>query len=158
MPLPLFRVVEILEVRRSSIWSKLVNAPIGKQPVVVDVRTARDMELEALELVDEYLEENNVRDFPYKLYVLTNLSQHPRLEVFKSWDDLPSFFKKKNRPLNMKENTLMAKVTLKQNSMENINFSEVQETLASYANKHKMLAKKQSYLDFLKDISEGLGG
>ena len=58
----------------------------------------------------------------------------------------------------MKENTLMAKVTLKQNSMENINFSEVQETLASYANKHKMLAKKQSYLDFLKDISEGLGG
>ncbi|MBC74483.1 MAG: hypothetical protein CME64_00550 [Halobacteriovoraceae bacterium] len=157
MPLPLFRVVEILEVKRSSIWAKLANAPIGKQPVAVDVRPAKELEYEALELVDEYLTKNKVRDFPYKLSVLTNLGEHPRLEVFKHWDDLPAFFKRKNRPLNMKENTLMAKVTLKQKNMENINIEEVEETISSYANKHKLLAKKQSYLNYLKQLSEELG-
>ncbi|MCO4753136.1 MAG: hypothetical protein KC478_01575 [Bacteriovoracaceae bacterium] len=158
MPLPLYKTLEIHEPKKAAIWAKLANAGIGKQPVVVDIRPARELEHEALVFVDLFMDQTSVRDFPYPLYIITNISQHPSLDLFPSPNDLPIFYRRKNRPLNMKENTLMAKVSLKQNSLDNVNIEEVRSTLGAYAKKHKMLHKKQTYLNFLNNVLHELEG
>lgn len=159
MGLPLYKVLEIYDPKKPALWAKLANAPIGQQPVVVDISRLNEKELSALEYIEEFIRLKKARPFPYPLYIISKIKNHRGvLELVPSVEKLPQYYKKKNRPLNMKENTLMAKVSLKQGKLENINIDEFTPVADAYAAKHKIIFKKQSYLDYLDSIHEGLRG
>lgn len=158
MGLPLYKVLEIYDASAPSLWAKLSNAGVGDAPVVADISKLGDKEEQGLELIEEFLRLNKARAFPYPLYVVSGLDRDSeRVEIFSSLQKLPSHYKKKNRPLNMKENTLLAKTDLKQKKLKSVNTEETAPILADYGRKHRMIAKKQSYLNFLADIEAGLG-
>lgn len=159
MPLPLYKIIEIYDHGQTGLWSKMAKAPIGSQPVVLDIAKLGPKEGEALQNIEDFLSKRKARDFPYPLYVISNATDYQgNLDIFSSLDELPNFYKKKNRPLNMKENTLLAKVGLKQKNLENINMEEIKPIVAEYGKDHKVLFKKQSYLDFISEIHSSLRG
>ena len=159
MGLPLYKILEIYDPKRAAVWAKLANAPVGAQPVAIDLSNLGDRELEALEYIEEFVRLQKTRAFPYPLYVVSNIKNHRGvLELVPSLEHLPQYYKKKNRPLNMKENSMMAKVSLKQGKLENINLDEFKPLAKTYAAKHKVIFKKQSYLNYLESLFEGLRG
>lgn len=159
MGLALFKTLEIYDHKRPAIWAKLSNAGVGQQPLAIDLRKLGDNELGALESIEEFLLQGKGRDFPYPLYVIVS---DPRIESFVHLVDaperLPRFFKQKNRPLNIKENNMLAKVNLKQKSLESINIEDFRPVAKAYAEKHKIIHKKQLYLDYLNEVLSELRG
>ena len=159
MSLPLYKILEIHDPAKPSLWAKLFNAQIGERPVVVDLTPLGDKESAALELVEEFMLERKAMPFPYPFYVVSSKkSLRGSLQVFPSQERLPAYYKRKNRPLNMKENSLLAKVSLKQKNLENVNMEEARPLLESYGLKHKILGKKQSYFNYLEELLKGLEG
>lgn len=159
MALPLFKVIEIYDAQRPALFNKLANAPIGSQPIALDISQLGELEQRALEYIEEFIRLKQASAFPYPLFIISRSKQHAGiLEVVESLEQLPQYYRKKNRPLNMKENSLMAKVELKQGKLSNINLDEFKPVAKTYARKHKTLYKKQTYLEYLESILGELRG
>lgn len=159
MAAPLFKFLEIFTPKKEEIWPKLESSNPGLQPIVVNIKKMGANEELALKIIENYFVTKKARDFPYPLYIVSTLKNHnSRLQVFSSFQKLPQFFLRKNRPLNLKENQLMAKVALKQKSLQSINMQEVEPILKGYGKNHKILRKKQEYLEFLDAVEKNLRG
>lgn len=159
MGLALFKTIEIYDHKRPAIWAKLSNAGIGQQPLAIDLRKLGPEEGPALESIEEYLLQGKGRDFPYPLYIIvSDIETESFISLVDSPERLPRFFKQKSRPLNIKENNMLAKVSLKQKKLESINIEEFKPVVQTYAANHKMIYKKQVYLDYLNEVLTELRG
>lgn len=159
MALPLYKILEIYDAKKAAVWAKMANAPIGALPVIFDITKLAAKERQALEFIEEFVRLKKAATFPYPLYVISTIKNHQGvIELFESINHVPQFFRKKNRPLNMKENSLLSKVNLKQSKLANVNPEDFDNVSKNYSSGHKVIFKKQSYLDYMATILKELRG
>ena len=88
---------------------------------------------------------------PYPIYLLTLLDDyHGDLIPIKDMNELPKFFQKKEKMLNVKEQNALAKVKIYQTKLFHTNILEQMKKIKLFSKKHKelfLLSKEGSYLE-----------
>ena len=114
-------------------------------------------EVQALSFIEEYLQENDISNYPYPIYIISTIKLYNGpFKLFEKVEELPQFFKQKIKQLNTKENKILQKIYLKQQNLKNMNGVDFTYILKQYADSHKIIYNNMKEADFLDRISSKL--
>ncbi len=156
MAIPIYKLINIDNSIESSIHNQLKQHQFSQVPTVIDVSELSD-QFEAITHIETFLLENEVSNFPYPTYIVTEIKNyHGKYSFFESTDKTPSFFWKKLKQLNSRENKILQKNYLKQKNLENTQGHEFHEDLMDYAKGHKVIFNLSKEKIFLSKIQKNL--
>ena len=114
MAIPSFKQVNINFPTKEKIFEQLSLHQFGQLPYIFTISHLED-EVQALSFIEEYLQENDISNYPYPIYIISTLKLYKGpFTLFEKIEELPRFFKQKIKQLNTKENKILQKIYLKQ--------------------------------------------
>ncbi|MBL7666155.1 MAG: hypothetical protein JNM93_13550 [Bacteriovoracaceae bacterium] len=154
MILPAYKELLVKRSDREVIKNLLAASSIGRSPLVIKVDHLKSTQASALSILEEIFKNNNLSaHFPYPIYVLSSLNEYNGIfNLIRHMDELPKFYKKKEKTLNVKEQEALMKVKLFQNKVLNLDINEQMGKIKTFANEHKklfLLSKEGSYYEML---------
>lgn len=157
MSIPSFKKITINSAATDILVAQLDQINFRSGPHILSLHAVLESQEACLKIISDYFEKYPQKLLPYPPYVLTTLTQYEGpLVLIKSEDQMPKFFKVKDRPLNHKETNLLKQIKLLQKKFSHINFFESQKVLDSYSSQHKDIGKVQSEIDFYQKLSQKL--
>lgn len=152
MPIPSYKQVHIKSDKRELIFEQLILHLFGQVPYIFSISHLGD-QIEALKSIEDFIEENELSNYPYPNYIISSIKNYSgSLNIFKSLEECPSFFKQKIKQLNIKENKILQKIYLKQNKIKNMRDIEYRPYLEEYGHAHKKMSDLYNEEFFLKNI------
>jgi hypothetical protein len=153
MQLPIYKELFIKKADKDLIKKIFAASSIGRAPIVIKIEHLKDQHT-ALSIIEDIFRENLVSTkFPYPIYVLSTVENYiGDLNIIANMDNMPKFFQKRDKMLNVKEQNAINKVKIYQNKLFNTNVPEQMKKVQDYAAKHKelyMLSREGSYLEDL---------
>jgi hypothetical protein len=151
---PILKIIELLTDKKASLFAYLSEQNFNERPIFISLKKFPEKQFELIEMLDEYFTQRN---FLYEVYVQTDLVNYPSsLNLVKSIEEVPRFFKHKAKQLNLKENAVFNKIKLKQEQLKNINQNDVLPILKDYAFRHKEIKSKNDFLNYTKNIIQSI--
>lgn len=149
MATPILKNIELLTGDSSSIQKQLKEYSFNENPYIIDILSLENQESIIHEL-EKHFESQNII---YPIYIITSkVDTISSLSLVAHSNQVPTFYKKKSKSLNMKENIIYNKIKLKQKQLSNIDRDSVKNDINSYAFQHKNIFLKESYNEYLKSI------
>ena len=156
MAIPIYKLINIDNSIETSIQRQLEGHQFSQVPTILDVTELSD-QFEAITHIENFLLEKEVSSFPYPTYIVTKIKNyHGEYSFFESIDKTPSFYWKKLKQLNARENKILQKNYLKQKNLENTQGHNFQEELVKYAKGHKVIFNLIKEIYFLESIQKNL--
>lgn len=154
MAFPSFKKITLNSSEPDLLIAQLDQLDFRSRPHILSLHKLPSQQEACIQVIGKYFQDHPQKLFPYPPYVLTTVKSSPFKEVslINSEDQLPKFFKVKERPLNHKETNLMNRIELQQKNFRNINMFEALDTISKYADNHRELAKIQSEIDYLDHL------
>ncbi|MAZ46971.1 MAG: hypothetical protein CME65_00320 [Halobacteriovoraceae bacterium] len=157
MIFPSFKKIVINSSESELLEAQLDTIDFRSRPHILSLHAVIEEQEQCLSQIDEYFKKYPEKKLPYPTFVLTTIeSQEYDIQTIRSEEQLPKFFKVKERPLNHKETNLMGRIQLLQKNFHHINIREVNNHFENYAKNHRDIKKLQSEIDFLSQLSEKL--
>lgn len=157
MPIPSYKQIHIKSSERNIIFEQLDSHCFGQVPylICIDHMSEQESILKSLEF---YFDQKETNVYPYPVYIISNIENYKgELLIINSLDNSPQFFKQKIKQLNVKENKILQKIKLKQNSLQNIKRQDYNPFINNYAKIHKelkLLHQEQLFYDKLLEKME----
>ncbi len=159
MQLPIYKELVIKKADRTVIKKAIASSSIGRAPIVMKIAHLEHEQSSAISIIEEILSENMISPlFPYRVFVLSTIENYRgELCVIRDTKELPKFFLKKEKLLNVKEQNSLNKVRIIQTKLYNSNIPEQLEKVADFAQNHKRLYKLSLEGQFLENLIIKLG-
>lgn len=155
MSLPFYHI----HIPRSSSYEDLdqiLNENMNlKYPVVISLKNLEiNVQREFIGLIENYFSSKNLDfNFPYPVYILTDHeSSISNLPLLADLDELPSFYKKKEGKMNVKESHLLSKNKLLQQEIHNADSKQSYEALNDFGRMHRIIFELETERLMLKDL------
>lgn len=133
MNIPSLKKVNIAKGSKIDLFDQLALVNFSSAPVAINISHLEDQE-RYLEFIEEYINENEIRLIPYPICVLVKDDLYSeKLLIIKKLKGAPNFYNQKIKPLNLKENALLKRISLLQNKIKNNNIAESQNVFKNYA-------------------------
>lgn len=156
MPIPSYKQIHIKSEERSKIFDQLNFHQFGQVPYIFSISHLGN-ELVALKNIEDFLEENQLSNYPYPIYIVSSIQNYRgSLELFSTIEECPKFYKQKIKQLNVKENKILQKIYLKQKNLQNIRAVEFTPYLNEYGRAHKKLFNLHKEEVFLSKLANKL--
>lgn len=160
MQLPNYKELFIKKADKELIKKLFAASSIGRAPVVIKIDHLKTTQHNAISIIEEILKQNMISSkFPYPIFLLSTVDNYQGdLNIIHDLNELPKFFDKKEKMLNVKEQNLLAKVRIYQTKLFNTNIPQQMEKIKDFANHHKqlfLLSKEGQYLENLLEELEG---
>ncbi len=155
MKLPIFEIITILDFSTEAIVKQISLHKLGQTPLAFDLRNISPANhLEAAQNIADQLHDFGVRAyFPYPLFVISrHLNDFNEIPVVKNKTQLPSHFVKRSKRLKNKEASLMNKVQLLSEKIENYNATKKLEELKKIMKSNKKLYDLSKELNFYQTL------
>ena len=137
MSIPSYKQININNSTQESIISQLEPHNFNNIPYVLNISHLSD-QFEAISIIEEFFEKHNISNYPYPIYIISNLKNyHGPFSIFESLSECPKFFKQKIKQLNARENKIMQKIYLKQKNLLNMQGHNYENHLKDYSLTHK---------------------
>ena len=95
MAIPSFKQVNINFPTKEKIFEQLSLHQFGQLPYIFTISHLED-EVQALSFIEEYLQENDISNYPYPIYIISTLKLYKGpFTLFEKIEELPRFFKQK---------------------------------------------------------------
>lgn len=157
MSLPCYKIIHLNSIEPRMIVSQLSKLNFYESPIVLNIEHLEDKQSEAIEYIDDYFVESGIDLFPYSVYVIGDCPFYTgKIFVAKDKASLPQFFNQKTKILNVKENSINAKVNLKKQKFLGIKSSVYKPVIKEYGRTHKRIYQLQREMDFLNTITTDL--
>lgn len=139
MPIPSYKQIHIKNEVREVIFEQLKLHHFGQVPFVLSITHLKN-QIEALINIEDFIEEKEISNYPYPIYIISDINNYTGpLNLFKTFEECPRFFKQKIKQLNLKENKILQKIYLKQKNIQNMRTVDYQPHLEEYGNSHKKI-------------------
>lgn len=157
MVIPCFKKIVINSAETEILMAQLEAIMFRQRPHILSLHAVIDQQEQCLSVIDEYFKLNPEKKLPYPTFILTTIDENKYdLNLIKSEDQLPKFFKMKERPLNHKETNLMKRIQLVQKNFRQINIQQADQQLKIFAKNQRDIKKIQSEIDFLTKLTSEL--
>lgn len=126
-----------------------------RHPVVLSLKSLEfDVQREFIGLIENFFSLHNMNyNFPYPIYILTDHeSSISNLSLIKELAELPSFYKKKEGKMNVKETHLLSKNKLLQQEISNTDTQMTSEALEEFGKMHATIYELEEIRTTLKDL------
>jgi hypothetical protein len=156
MAIPSYKQISINNSTEDSIISDLEPHSFDQLPYVINISHLSD-QFEAVAIIEDFLIERKVTNYPYPVYIISNLKNyHGPFSIFESLNDCPRFYKQKIKQLNVRENKIMQKIYLKQKNLLNMQGHNYEEDLKDYSISHREISNLHQESIFLDKLQEKL--
>jgi hypothetical protein len=110
MQLPIYKELFIKKADKDLIKKIFAASSIGRAPIVIKIEHLKDQHT-ALSIIEDIFRENLVSTkFPYPIYVLSTVENYiGDLNIIANMDNMPKFFQKRDKMLNVKEQNAINK-------------------------------------------------
>lgn len=156
MRLPSYRFIQLNQESFTQTFAEFRKYEFFESPIVFDLLNEED-EVQEIILIElsRFLQSLNITNVPYRAYTLTNSNLNlPLIISVKNKILLPGFHKRKKKSLNVRESSLLNKITLKQKKLSQMSINDYQAAIEIYSDSHKQIYKKQKLLNFMIQIGE----
>lgn len=152
--IPTFKTITMNSHEKRMIYAQLEQYEFGFSPYIFIIHHFVKKQSEALNNIEDYLTENQVKTYPYPIYVVGKVPDYigPLLLVSDT-KFIPTFFKQKERQLNSKEEQIFNKLSLKQQNLNNIQELDYKPILDEYARTHKIISLLNSEKNYLQQLT-----
>lgn len=157
MGLPLHKTIKINGVDEEFVLSQLDNIDFSERPITLDLLHLGTDQLTVIEVIDQFFYSSGHNFLSYPVYVLSTCPDYDgQLRVISDEQHLPKFFFRKVRSLNVKENNLVKKAKLIQESFANIQVDEAYPLLEEYSRTHEIIEKLAIEEHFYQKLTQKL--
>ena len=159
MSLPIYQKIIIDENNADTIFTTILQAPIGSVPCYLSLETiADDQKNEVIDLIYQSFLTLELNDsFPYPTYIVSHIkNDQVPIRQFSSINGLPRFFMNKIKRLNQKENQILNMNKLKAKRLNNLINPEKLTVLNSQSLICDELKMAVDQSDFLIEILNNL--
>lgn len=148
MSIPVYKE-HILQAITGEGLVEIFNKNLGESPIVIHITHMRDKQIEAIRFIEKYVIEKQIPyKFPYPIYIISAVEKPDSLfKIFKTRNDLPEYYGKKDKKPNIRESQIINKNKLYQNKIR----SHFDNSVIDYLNEE---AVKQKFLYNL--VKEGV--
>lgn len=154
MAIPSYKKVHIISENKSDIFKQLESFQYGRIPYIFIIEHLGSMQGQVIKYLEDFIQTYNINIKTYPIHVITSEALHSNsLNLFSHISQCPRFFNQKIKQLNVKENSLLKKLLLKQSNLQNIQESECLPILQEYAKAHRALFNLEKEKDFLSELS-----
>lgn len=157
MKLPIIEIVVIKDFSAAEVCKQLSLMKFGQTPFAFDlINIPTGNHLEAAQNISDQLHFLGIKSyFPYPIIIISShLKDFDELPTVKKEAHLPSHFQQKGKRLKNKEASLMHKVELLSEKIENYNADQKLEELKKYMKSNKKLYDLSKELNFYQIILE----
>ena len=157
MAIPIYKQVHLKSEQKDMILEQIKIHKFGDTPYLFILSHLQNQEI-ALKELETCIDELNIPNWPYPIFVISDIVGYQgKLEVFHDIQHCPAFFNKKLKSLNVKEQQVMQKLSLKQKNIQNLKSNEYHPPLNRYAKAHKAIFKIVKEAQYLEDLLQKLG-
>jgi hypothetical protein len=158
MALPVYKEIIPDTISRTYITQLLKSHFDISKPLVINLTKLGRLQFQALKFFEDCIEENSMLyQFPYALYFIAQVEGYKgNLSVFKSFNQLPRFFKQTDHRPNLKESKVLNKIKLKAEKIASNDLQLSKHKLTNAAQKNKALYLASLEGNFLERLLKKL--
>lgn len=156
-----FPVIEEIILRSDSeqqFKQLVINVDNIFSPLIFNLLSLENAQARGVNLIEEFINEKNLSPyFPYPIYLLTSLKNYKgNLQILKSKNEIPKFFKIRSLKPNAKEESLITKGNMLCEKFSNFSHQESTYKIFKFNEQHKKMYLQSLEGDYLEKLIKKL--
>lgn len=139
----------------TELTSQLDQISFDDVPLAINISHLKD-QLKAIGIIEQYIKDNRIRLNPYPVSIITTEEyKSDELLILTDTKYFPRFYSQKLKPLNLKENALLKKISLLQEKIKSIDMPSSKAVFKKYAKTSRKINLLQRQSAFIDTILKG---